>query len=300
MQRLWSLAYLVKRGIPKSLLFRTSPKLCQPGFRWAPATFLTFHDEHREELRIPAAEDEPGVLTAAGLCVHLAALPITIPTTAQSLPKSPWGIFDDWNDNCMFCRYEDSTWLYVSRERFARQRSRPDIVSPTLRSILQNKSRHYTLLLARPFRFDQSVEVTKALLVHNGSGPTKVPEVSLDSMLTIDTILGSIGVLLEGAYQASRALLADEITQQFTDLAIEDESEQKQHPVCQDLVASLETKKRSIAENMDDAKVREAIEFNGRHRNAVVLFQKLILNAYLGHYGQLGRMLPSDTEWCVD
>ncbi|KAL8767929.1 MAG: hypothetical protein Q9209_005717 [Squamulea sp. 1 TL-2023] len=300
MERLWSLAPLVKRGIPKSVLFRSSPKLCQPGFRWAPATLLTFHEEPREELRIPVAEDEPGVLTAAGLRVHLAALPITIPSTAQSLPKNPWGIFNGETDDCMFCRYEDSTWLYVSRAHFARQVHRIDTKSPTLRSLLQNESKRYTLLLARPLNFDQSVEVTKALLVHDGGGPTRTVEISLDTMLTVNTKVGSLGVMLEGAYQASRTLLADKITQQFTDLAIEDESEQKQHPVYQNLVASLATKIRSMAENMDDAKVREAIEFNGRHGNAAALFQSLIVNAYLGHYGQLGRMLPSDTEWCVD
>lgn len=299
MQRLWSLVPSVERGIPKSVLFRKSPRLCQPGFRWAPATFLTFQDIRNSELQTRAEDDET-VLTPAGLRVRLAALPVTIPPTARGLPKLPWGPFDNGVYHCIYCRYESGTWVFINPAHAVRKVPREDAGMVTLRASLLDSSKRHTLLLATPFKFDHSVEVDRALLVHGSHNWTGVPEVSSDLILNIGTKVGSMGVLLESAYQASQILLADEITEKFVRMAIEDESEQKRDPVYQDLVASLAEKLRIIAENVDDVEVHEAIQLNNRHGNAMQLYQSLVANAYVGNCGRLGQMMPSDTEWCVD
>ncbi|KAI4251395.1 MAG: hypothetical protein L6R42_008405 [Xanthoria sp. 1 TBL-2021] len=299
MQRLWSLVPSVERGIPKSVLFRKSPRLCQPGFRWAPATFLTFQDIRNSELQTRAEDDET-VLTPAGLRVRLAALPVTIPPTARGLPKLPWGPFDNGVYHCIYCRYESGTWVFINPAHAVRKVPREDAGMVTLRASLLDSSKRHTLLLATPFKFDHSVEVDRALLVHGSHNWTGVPEVSSDLILNIGTKVGSMGVLLESAYQASQILLADEITEKFVRMAIEDESEQKRDPVYQDLVASLAEKLRIIAENVDEVEVHEAIQLNNRHGNAMQLYQSLVANAYVGNCGRLGQMMPSDTEWCVD
>ncbi|KAL8727566.1 MAG: hypothetical protein Q9166_005972 [cf. Caloplaca sp. 2 TL-2023] len=300
MQRLWSLMPSAKRGIPKSILFRNSPKLRQPGFRWAPATFLAFQGDRGAQLRMSTAENHAGTLTAAGLRVCLPAFPIVKAPTRQGLPRNPWGLFDNSVGDWVFCRYEDGTWFQISQAYTTGTEPRKDTDNTTIRALLQDKSMCHTLLLQKPFEFKNSVEVNKALLVHHDNDKTVIPNVHLDMILNVGTKLGSNGVLLEAAYQISQVLLHDELTDQFEYLAMDDEIEQKRHPIYQDLVASLAEKVRVIAENVEDYETQAALQINNRHGNATLLFQTLIFSFFLGNYVRLGQMLPNDTEWCVD
>ncbi|KAL8672066.1 MAG: hypothetical protein Q9168_003461 [Polycauliona sp. 1 TL-2023] len=279
MQRLWSVIPSVKHGIPKSVLFLEGPKLCEPGFRWAPTTL-------RDTESLSPGE-EPGVLTAAGLRVSLAALPITVTPAAHGLPAAAWGPFHD-----MYCRYDNGTWVFVIPAHV------PD--TQNLLSLLQDGSKRHTLLLANPFMFDRSIEFDKALLVAGGDDLTGVPEVSSEMLLYIGTRVGSVGVLLESAYQAAQLLLADDITEKFLCMGIEDIHEQRQSPDYQDLVSSLLEKMRVMAENIEDVEVQEALRTQGQYGNAVQFYQSVVFNAYVGNCGILGPMMPTDSQWCVD
>ncbi|KAI4140163.1 MAG: hypothetical protein L6R39_005923 [Caloplaca ligustica] len=294
MERLWSLMPSAPQGIPKNIIFYPRPRLCRPGFRWAPTSILHFRETRDALLRNPNSRDHEGFLTCAGLQVHLAALIVTMPSVPQGLPKNPWSLYNDRSDTEIVGRDGDGNWFLIRKDPRLTA-SWESSSGPTLCDFLSVRSRRYVLLLETPFKFHGRLEAIASLLVHHEHDQRVTNRVVSDVIVITGTKQGTIETLLEAAYQASRLLLHDEITTQFVQMAIENEDDQKKSPEYTNLVTSLGQKIRTLAENIDDSDILYAVDVHGTN-----LFQLFITSAYLGRHYEIGPMLPTDTEWVVD
>ena len=302
MQRLWSLIPSAPNGIPKNVLFNRGSRLRQPGFRWAPASLLSFTGDRDGSLRSTDIDEYSGFLTSAGLQVHLAAFPLRMAAAPKGLPKNPWNMFSNVKDNTIFCRYGDGVWLQIWEKYSDVESVNSNQDRPSLLEILRKVSRSYTLLLASPFKFNEfngSHETSDALLVHDGDDQDSVRKVISDMIIGVGTTQGTAKTFLEAAYQASRTLLNDEITSQYTDLAIEDEQIQKEHPGYLKLEPILSQKLFDLAAGIKDPHILAAIQTNNS-KGSNTFFPVFTARAYLGCYCELGPMLPKTSEWCVD
>ncbi|KAI4089326.1 MAG: hypothetical protein LQ344_005458 [Seirophora lacunosa] len=287
MQRLWSLMPRAPKGIPMSIIFRHESRLTQPGYRWAPQSFLEFQDVVGEVLRTA-----PALLTPAGLEVRFAAIPIEKPIVPEGLPINFWNRF---SEDGIYCRHADGTWwsLFVKGTSLHRN-------GTTLHTLLGDRSKRYVVILSDPFRLDGSDQFTTGLLVHYEDQQQGVATVRSDLPLGILRVVGVKGVLLEAPWKLSRLLLEDELTGQFTTLAIHDEGQQKRDHAYAALVASFERRLDAMVESIDEGPVLDALKVYNQHANAISSFKRRIKDFYLGRYANLGTMLPSDTRWCVD
>ncbi|KAL8998899.1 MAG: hypothetical protein Q9169_002118 [Polycauliona sp. 2 TL-2023] len=286
MQRLWSLMPSINRGIPQDILFRGTPRLSEPGFRWAPATL--------RNTEFSINDCETGILTTSGLCVQLAALPIAILPTLPGLMKVSQQPTGQGPPESIYCRSGNGTWVVVSPP------SLQHAGQPTLRTLLQDISTQRMLLLASPFKFDGSPEQSKALLVQCSNDRSRIPEVSSEMLVLIRTRVGDLCVLLESAYEASQELLTDKITDQFLSLGVEDAQEQKDHPGYPPVIASLLKKLRFMGEHIEDRTVQEAMQSMKRYGDSKQFYLESITNAYTGRFGVVGPVMPENSLWCVD
>ncbi|KAL8723901.1 MAG: hypothetical protein Q9181_007091 [Wetmoreana brouardii] len=295
MQRLYSLI----PSIPRNILFHRGSKLHQPGFRWAPSSFLTSKDTGDASMDTADGLRHIGILTPQGLRVQLAAFPIMLRRVSQSLPKNPWGLFDSERMDSVYGRYEDGSWFYFSRKYEKLSTSSEKSSEPTLWQLLQQNTGSHAVLLESPFHFNGLSEARQGLLVRRASNDHSASEVISEMMVNIKIIRGEMAALHQAAYQASRVLLADELTAEFNSLAIDAEADQKVNPSFRILIDSLSRTLQCMADNIDDPRVLSVIQsiFPDPNRR---LFKDLTANLYLGSYAELGEMLPSDTEWCVD
>ena len=301
MQRLWSLIPSVPNGIPKNILFNRGSRLRQPGFRWAPASLLSFTGDRDGSLHSTDIDEYSGFLTSAGLRVHLAAFPLQMAAAPKGLPKNPWNMFTNVTENTINCRYGDGLWLQIWEKYSDAESVNSNQDRPSLLETLRKASQSYTLLLASPFNFNGSHETSDALLVHDNDDQDQdsVPSVISDMIVGVGTTQGTGKTFLEAAYQASRTLLNDEITSRYTDLAIEDEQVQKNHPGYLSLEPILSQKLFDLAAGIKDPQILAAIQtHNSKGTNT--FFPVFTARAYLGCYCDLGPMLPKTSEWCVD
>lgn len=298
MQRLWPLIASAFGGIPKSILFCRGSRLTQSGFKWAPASILNSKGGRDGKFERSTSEYDAGHLTPDGLRVRLAAFTIRMASAPKGLPKNPWNMFGHKDENSIKCRNENGVWFriqgkYGSREADGRLRR------PSLQHILKSESRPQTLLLASSFKLDGTPETMNGLLVHHGNHKDGIPRVISDMIVEGGITRGTSEILFEAAYQASRRLLDDEIIDQYVDLGIEDENEQREHPSYLDLNAALEKKLYALMESIDDQRFHEVIQaYNSRGSRG--LFPALIASFGLGDYCDLGPMMPEDTAWVVD
>ena len=188
----------------------------------------------------------------------------------------------------MYRKYENSTEPNCSSDR------------PSLYSILR-RDQPRKLLLATAFRFDGNSQITDAVLAHEGhhNHHQQTPSVTSDIIVTFGIHTGTSQTMLQAAYQCSRLLLDDEITSKYIDLGISDETEQKENPAYTELEAQLAQKLFSMTESIVDQDVINAIVANNSS-GTKAFFPVMIASAYTGSFCELGTMLPSDTEWCVD
>ncbi|KAL8687285.1 MAG: hypothetical protein Q9218_006499 [Villophora microphyllina] len=289
MQRLLS----ILPQIPRNILFRRGSKLTQPGFRWAPSSLLTSKELGDGLLNSSDGLYPTGSLASNGLRVNLPAFSITIPSVPYGMVRNPWGLFNSVDGDNLHARYKDGSWF-----RIARKYKKPPN-EPNLWQLLQQNSSKRTILLETAFQFKTPVEIRDALLVHQASDEDKAGSVVSDMVLDVGIIHGALGTLLEASYQASKALLADPLTAEFTDLAIDDEMTQKINPFYRNLVGLLEQILRDMASSIKEDQVLNAIRSYGTGGDTR-LYQALTVMAYMGHFAELGEMMHSHTEWCVD
>ncbi|KAL8708460.1 MAG: hypothetical protein Q9225_007594 [Loekoesia sp. 1 TL-2023] len=300
MQRLWSLMPSAPRGIPKNILFSRGPRLCQLGFRWAPASLLTTRGGQDGRLRSTDVEYSAGHLTPAGLQVRLPAFQIAMASAPKGLPKNPWNAFSQPDENNILCRNVDGKWFLLYSKYGDPKKVDQDLNRPSLHTILKKGYEPQTLLLESAFQFGDSPENISGLLVHDdGNHQDSTSKVISDMIVVLGMQQGTSETLLEAAYQASRTLLNDEITTEYTKLAIEDEKDQKEHPAYANLEPQFAQKLFDLAENIDDQNIQAAIKIHNS-RGTKTFFPVLIASAYLGLHCDLGPMLPSNTKWCVD
>ncbi|KAL8807650.1 MAG: hypothetical protein Q9200_004599 [Gallowayella weberi] len=298
MHRLWSLINSAPGGIPKNLLFSRGARLRQPGFRWAPASLLAPKGGRDGNLRSRDADNQ-GYLTPAGLRVRLAACTIQMASAPKGLPRNPWNMSGNTDDNSIFCRSSSGSWFLIYGKYHGSQEGNEAGEQMSLRGSLRNASRSHTLLLPEAFKFDGSPETRSGLLVHGDGEQDGISKVASDLIVEVGIKVGTTQTLYEAAFQASRLLLADEITARYTELAIEDERTQKDHPAYATLEAQLAEKLFALAENIDDPQILAAIKANNT-RGTKTFFPVLTASVYIGDYCELGSMMPGDTEWCVD
>ncbi|KAL8709532.1 MAG: hypothetical protein Q9220_005774 [cf. Caloplaca sp. 1 TL-2023] len=299
MQRLWTLMPSAPKGIPANVIFRTEPRLSQPGFRWAPQTFLTSDDERGWGLSSSFTQDRPTLLTSAGLQVQCPGFRhIETPTVPEGLPRNPWNIFRNVGANDVTCRY-DGTWFHMKMDDSTAGGLSLNTRGETLRSLLNDRSKRYGVILSMPFQFEDDGfnRVSHGLLVHYKDDEKKIPTVYSEVIIIIGIKRGALGNFFEAAWEAAQLLLEDEITGQFVSLAINDEDQQKQDPEYSNLVASLEQKIRFIFGSITDGPLYDALQ---QQTNAYALLHAITASFYLGNYADLGDMLSSDTCWCVD
>ncbi|KAL8958620.1 MAG: hypothetical protein Q9193_004357 [Seirophora villosa] len=292
MQRLWSLMPRAPEGIPMKTIFRNESRLTQPGYRWAPQSFLELHDEGDVDLGNTFPDDRSAHLTPAGLDVYFAAMPIEKPIVPAGLPIE---LLNCFSEDKIYCRHADGTWFFMGVRGPALHRK-----GTTLHTVLGNRSKSYVAIPSDPFRLDGSDMFTAGLLVHYEDQQQGVATVRSDLLLNISTATGVKGVLLEAAWKSSRFLLEDELTGQFTSPAIHDEGQQERDHAYAALVASLERRVDAMVESIDESPVLDALKVLNRHTNAISLHKYHIIGFYLGWYANLGTMFPSDTRWCVD
>ncbi|KAI4264393.1 MAG: hypothetical protein L6R42_000491 [Xanthoria sp. 1 TBL-2021] len=305
MQRVWSLVSSAPGGIPKNILFNRGPRLRQTGYRWAPESLLSSRGTNEENLRSHEAYNT-GCLTSTGLNVHVSAFSTAIMGSApRGVPKNPWGVFNNRDENSILCRHDGGIWFFMvvkysqaDREEVDRDASsRP----ASLRTFLKDVSQTRRLLLASAFKFEATLESSAALLVHDATGPHPIGPTQVVS----DMIVGIWKQehinqnLLEAAYQASQSLLDDEVTAHYADLAVDDEEEQRRNHAYANLQVQLGTRITALAESIDIDDNMSVI--SGQEvQHSKLLAGALITSFYLGEYCVLGPILSSETEWCVD
>ncbi|KAI4233150.1 MAG: hypothetical protein L6R40_007151 [Gallowayella cf. fulva] len=302
MQRLWTLMPSAPKGIPMKTIFRDEPKLSQKGFRWAPHTFLGFRDERGVSLSTKFSDELPARLTPDGLEVCFTGLNITMPVVPAGLPRNPWNIFRNLTGNDISCRHADGTWFHMKIKDSAITLDPSDAETPTLHSMLRDRTKRSAIILSTPVLFNGSGQAHTGLLVYYANEKQAIPSVCSDVLITIGTKLGAAGVLLEAVWQRSQIFLEDDITAQFMSLDVHDEDQQKQDPAYSALVAVLEQRLRAAVQNLSEQRVLDALSVyqEQEHTNALAMFHGLIVSFYLGSYADLGTMLPAETRWCVD
>ncbi|KAI4113052.1 MAG: hypothetical protein LQ345_005895 [Seirophora villosa] len=291
MQRLWSLMPLAPKGIPMSIIFRHDSRLTQPGYRWAPQTFLELHDDFKVDTNPTLSDDLPALLTPAGLDVCFAAIPIEKPMIPEGLPINSWNCS---NEDGIYCRHADGTWFHIRVEDTSLHPN-----GTTLYTLLGDRSKSYVVIFSRPFGLDALDQFSNTgLLVHYEDQQQGVATVRSDLLLGIVT---KVGVLLEAAWKLSKLLLKDELTGQFTSLGIHDEGQQERDHAYAALVASLQRRLDAMVGSIDEGPELDALKLCNQHFNAASpFFRARTVEFYLGWYVNVGTMLPSDTRWCVD
>ncbi|KAL8689351.1 MAG: hypothetical protein Q9224_004658 [Gallowayella concinna] len=300
MQRLWSLVASSPTGVPKNILFNRGSRLSQKGFRWAPASLLSIIRDQDGSLASGEALST-GHLSPLGLNVHASAYSTaTMASAPRGAPKNPWGMFNDRDENSVRCRSDQGIWLYMAG-KYGGLHKGDHLRGNSLYPILKHAEEPRRLLLASTFKFDGIRENTSALLVHDGAdtNSTGPPQVVSDIIVGVGKVDKVYQILLEATFQASRSLLSDEITAQYVHLAVEDEEQQKQTPAYANLEKQLEQKVFALAESVDNEYLHKVIDAQDNYK-LKRLVPILIASAYLGEYCNLGPMLPSETEWCVD
>ncbi|KAL8902884.1 MAG: hypothetical protein Q9207_004312 [Kuettlingeria erythrocarpa] len=300
MQRLWALMPSVHGGIPKNILFCRGARLRQKGFRWAPASLLSFRGVQDGSLRDSGIGDDTTSLTSAGLRVHLPASSIKMASVFNGLPKELWDTWAPKDDVLMPCRSNEGSWFLVWAKYDGLGEADSNINRSSLHHLLETSTSPLTLLTAREFRFDVRAETTDGLLVHKDFDEDNVSTVTSDMVVSVAVEEGTTGALLEAAYQASRTLLNDDITTQLATLGLEHESDpQRWQPAYASLKTQLTQKIFTLAQDISDPRIVDVV---GAHSNRGenLSLASLIASAYLGCYCELGSMLPSSTEWCVD
>lgn len=299
MQRLWALMPSVSGGIPKNILFCRGARLRQQGFRWAPASLLSFRGVQDGRLRDPDIDGNASRLTTAGLRVRLAAFAIKMASVPNGLPKDPWDASGPKDEDSILCRSNEGSWFLIWCKYNALEEADSNINGPSLHELLERSTTPLTLLLARAFRFDDRAQTTDGLLVHKDSDHDQVSRVISDMMVGVGIEEGATRKLLEAAYQASRALLKDDITVQFATLGLQHGIEPRMHPAYASLVDQLMQRIFALTENISDPQILDFVRAYSS-QDPDFSFPSLIKAAYLGRYCELGPMLPSSTEWCVD
>ncbi|KAL8949547.1 MAG: hypothetical protein Q9222_004356 [Ikaeria aurantiellina] len=302
MQRLWTLMPLASKGIPMNVIFRSEPRLSQPGFRWAPRTFLTSDDDQGFGLSSSFHEDRPTILTSAGLQVRFPGCHIDMPAVPEGLPKNPWNMFRNVDANDISCRYVDGTWFHMKIDDKVVGSWSLDTRGETLRSLLGDRSKRYGVVLSAPFQFEDDAfnRAYTGLLVHYKNDEGALSTVHSEVPIIIGIKRGATGILFEAAWEVGQLLLKDEITGQFMSLGIDDEDQQKQDPEYSALVGSLEQTIRSVTGSIVGGPVHDALQVYNQQTNAYALFHAVIASFYLGSYANLGTMSSNDTCWCVD
>ncbi|KAI4198200.1 MAG: hypothetical protein LQ350_005436 [Teloschistes chrysophthalmus] len=297
MQRLWSLIRSVPDGIPTNILFCRGPRLHQTGYRWAPTSLLSSNKGHDGSLYRRGAYST-GHLTPNGLNVRLSAFSsVTMASAPRGAPKNPWALFSDPEIVPILCRNDQADWFFI-RGTYTDPNEGGQRVGATVRAVLEKTSQTKRILLESAF--DRG-GATGALLVHDTGDiePTGRSRVASDMIVHIGKQNRLVQMRIEAVYQASRLLLNDEITAQYADLAIQDEEQQRQSPAYANLEAVLQRKTWALAQNIN-MPILPHVATPQHNDRWIHQLGALMVSFYLGHYYELGPMLPSDTEWCVD
>ncbi|KAI4176265.1 MAG: hypothetical protein LQ346_007903 [Caloplaca aetnensis] len=300
MQRLWALMPSIHGGIPKNVLFCRGARLHQKGFRWAPASLLSLSEVRNERLRNSEIDEDASPLTPAGLCVRLPAFSIKMASVPNGFPRDLWDTWGQKDDNIMYCRSNQGLWFVVWADYDGFGEADGDINRSSLHQLLETSTSPLTLLTARELSFDVRAEVTDGLLVHKDFDEDNISRVTSDMVVNVAVEAETTVALLEAAYQASRTLLNDDITTQLATLGLEHESDpQSWHPAYASLEAQLTQKIFTLSQDIRDPRIVDAVRAHS-NRDENFSLPSMIATAYLGCYCELGPMLPSTTEWCVD
>ncbi|KAL8638353.1 MAG: hypothetical protein Q9228_004488 [Teloschistes exilis] len=297
MQRLWSLISSVPDGIPTNILFNRGSRLQQTGYRWAPRSLLSSNKGHDGSLYRRGAYNT-GHLTLQGLNVRLSAFStVTMASAPRGAPKNPWALFSDPEIVPILCRSEQADWFFV-RAKYSDPSEGGQRIGATVRAVLEETSQTKRILLASAL--DRG-GATNALLVHDcvGTEPIGPLRVASDMIVEIGKQNRLNKMPIEAVYQASRSLLDDEITAQYADLAIQDEEQQRQSPAYANLEPVLHRKTWALAQNIN-MPILPHIATPQHNDRWIHQLGALMVSFYLGHYYELGPMLPGETEWCVD
>ncbi|KAL8658232.1 MAG: hypothetical protein Q9202_007609 [Teloschistes flavicans] len=297
MQRLWSLISSVPDGIPTNILFFRGQRLPQTGYRWAPISLLSSNQGHDGSLYGRGAHST-GHLTPKGLNVRLSAFAtVTMASAPQGAPKNPWALFKDPEIIPILCRSDKADWFFV-RGKYTDPNEGINRIGATVRAILEKTSQTKRILLASAF--DRG-GYTGALLVHDSvdTEPIGPARVASDMIIEICMQNRLNQIPIEAVYQASRSLLDDEITAQYANLAVQDEEQQRQNPAYTNLEPVLHEKIWALAQDINMPILPDVAspQHNDRWMHQL---GALMVSFYLGHYYELGPVLPSETEWCVD
>ncbi|KAL8818574.1 MAG: hypothetical protein Q9223_002817 [Gallowayella weberi] len=299
MQRVWSLVASSPTGVPRNILFHRGSRLRQRGYRWAPASLMFISRDLDGSLASREAHST-GYLSPFGLNVHTSAFATaTMVSGPRGAPRNPWGLFNDRDENSIRCRSDQGIWFYMVG-KYSRPYEGDDLTGNSLYAILKHAVGPRRLLLASAFG-DGSREYTSALLVHDRADidSTNPSQVVSDIIVGVGKVENVYQILFEASFQASRSLLSDEITTQYAHLGVEDEEQQKHNPAYAELEKQLEKKTLALAASVDNESLQNMMNTQD-NSNLKRLVPALIASAYLGEYCNLGPILPTETEWCVD
>ncbi|KAL9584816.1 MAG: hypothetical protein Q9212_001883 [Teloschistes hypoglaucus] len=297
MQRLWSLISSLPDGIPTNILFYRGSRLQQTGYRWAPTSLLSSNKGHDGSLYRHGAYST-GHLTPRGLNVRLSAFAtVSMASAPRGAPKNPRALFSHPEIVPILCRSDQADWFFI-KGKYIDPNEGGQRIRATVRAVLEESSQTRRILLASAL---ERGGATSALLVHDAVdtepiGPTRVVS---DMIVEIGKQIPLDQMPIEAAYQASRSLLDDDITAQYADLAIEDEERQRQSPVYANLELVLQRNSWDLAQSIN-MPILPLVATPQHDDRWIHKLSALIVSFYLGHYYNLGPLLPSDTEWCVD
>ena len=167
----------------------------------------------------------------------------------------------------------------------------------------KTRSKRHTVILARPFRFDSSRQITDSpflsngsrqvidtLLVRHGNSKQAPPSVHSETLLLACSEPGALGVIFQAAWEISQLLHEDEetTTNQCVNLEIYDEDQRKRDQAYSALVAALEQKTCSVMNSIGEGPLLDALrEFHKRKGTDAFVFSGLYRVFFPGSLCQL-------------
>ena len=296
--RMWPLMPSIRRGIPKSIIFRLGSRLRKEGFRWAPKTMLDRYEDVNSILLTMRDGDNEGVPSPRGLHVGLSGYSFSFATRPKGLPPNPWNIMRE--KKLLYMRDEYGAWYLVRRRESSTRSVGSDFLTDEELGDIGHSNDIFRMLdLETEFqaRADGVQQTRTSLLVKLVQEEEDVNYVQSFMHINVAILQKTNSDMFEAAYRCAQQLKESSSARQMTCL--------QEHEIDSDLSSyrtlfdGLQNEIHHIAMSVaNEAGLATSKRVSGRADSA--LFEAIISLLYAGHFVHIGRRTKATQRWCVD
>jgi hypothetical protein len=306
MAKLWHLVY-TSIGIPTHIIFFGIPTLSNPGFRWAPSTFLDTkayygRDERRNRWLFPPTLDL-GKLTPIGLVVTYPGIKLQHRKHSDGLPQQPWEginrvpeyrlVFQDPSTNMWFqvitAKRAIGTGYWTDEERRAYDLANP---YPLQAAIGEGNCAVVLREELAPSTGTRSIRIGLVVRISDGSAAEALKVHGVSRVLVTQLLPGE-ALLVDVAKGLATELRASALTR--TLVAISDRESEEYKKALDDVREEMKRRMQEEIKKNSDIE-RAAEETMGRNMNDSIW----VLVADWYNHDVFGEALPPLQKWIVD